>query len=39
LPTGGRSALTLDDTGTTIDGTAFYDSNSLNELWETVIPE
>ena len=29
--------MTLRD-GEVIDGTAFYDSISFNELWETVTP-
>jgi|SRR5579875_2045589 len=30
--------MTLDDRGRIIDGTAFYDSISFDELWETVTP-
>lgn len=32
------TALTSGLPDETIDGTAFCDSSSLNELWETVIP-
>lgn len=32
-------SMTLNDEGKIIDGTAFYDSISFNELWATVIPE
>ena len=31
-------SMTLDDEGRIVDGTAFYDSISFNELWETVTP-
>jgi len=31
--------MTLDDDGKVIEGYAFYDSISFNELWETVIPK
>jgi uncharacterized protein len=30
--------MTLNDEGKIVDGTAFYDSISFNELWATVIP-
>ena len=31
--------MTLDDDGKIVDGTAFYDSISFNELWDTVAPQ
>jgi uncharacterized protein len=30
--------MTLNDEGKIVDGTAFYDSISFNELWETIQP-
>jgi uncharacterized protein len=30
--------MTVDDRGLIVDGTAFYDSISFDELWETVAP-
>jgi len=31
--------MTLDDDGKIINGSAFYDSISFNELWKTVVPK
>jgi len=31
--------MTRDDDGKIVDGTAFYDSISFNELWDTVAPQ
>jgi uncharacterized protein len=30
--------MTLDDAGVIVDGTAFYDSISFNDLWANVVP-